>query len=580
MNKSDTKIALKPYLKTIADGCSELSKQELTDIILGLAKDEPASGRIAFLQKFRSLLHEDGSQYEIAADVHTILNDIQFLKNIIAERIEAIENGDYERLDDWDWEDYHHDEEPDYVNDEQMKDLAGLFHDTENLFLNGQIEDSRTLYEALFDLMDETGHDGFHLPELEVDLREERARYARCVYDTSDQDKRLDKFAAAMMLDASGRYDAKIIDTDYPLLQDVIDAREEEMADLQSFYGAWKKLLKKKGTNGRPASLMAEAVNHLEGIEGIAKLARSWKNTQPHGYLFWLERLEQENRLNDIVEVSKEALQVLEAGNAREKVSDFLVQAGELSGSRGHVLDGKREKFFSHPCDENLLVLQDEAAKQDKRDASLDAVLAFFARQKGMADRENSLYLKSLLMAGRLDDAFVMVKQSKSIGWSYGLNIGMVFGAVAIVVADYDENALITGGLLAGYAGRSDVYSYRITVKEKNDAITFYDEIVKGTRKIKFPESKLMVYFDWALRKGRNRIDHIVSNQHRRAYERAAQVLGTLAEMYAAKGDVEKAAKIIHEYYKEKYNRHSAFRREVKAVVSRSRLLQNRGISV
>ena len=124
------------------------------------------------------------------------------------------------------------------------------------------------------------------------------------------------------------------------------------------------------------------------------------------------------------------------------------------------------------------------------------------------------------------------------------------------------------------------VYSYQITVKEGSNDITFYSEIIKGMQKIKFPKSKLMEYFNWALKTGRKRIDHIVSNKHRGAYKRAAQVLGALAEVYAAKGDVENAVKIIHEYCKEKYNRHSAFKREVKMVTSRSKLLQNAGISV
>lgn len=580
MSRLDTRISLKPYLEKITNNCSELSRQELTDVILELAKDEPTSRRIPFLQKFQSLLPENGSKDTIVTDVKAILNDIQALKESIVERMEAIENGDYEQLDDWDWEDYHHDDEPEYINDEQMEDLANLFQDAENLFLNDQTEDSKTLYKALFNLIDEIDEYTLIQSELDMDIREERARYARCVYDTTDKHKRLDEFAATMTLDASNRYNELRIDESYPLLQDVIDAREEEMADLESFYGVWKKFLIKKGIDGRPASLLAEAVNHLEGIEGIANLARMWKNNQPYGYLFWLTCLKQENRLDDIVEVSKEALQILKAGNAREKISGFLIEAGELSGSRVDVLEGKREKFFSNPCDENLLGLQNEAVKQDKRDEELESVLTFFAKQKGMDDNGKSLYLKSLLMAGRLDDAFVMVQQSKSIGWSYGLNIGLVFGSVAVVVAENAENAKIIEDLLAGYSSRSAVYSYQITVNEESNDITFYNEIIKGMQKIKIPKSKLMKYFDWALTTGRNRIDHIVSNQQRGAYERAAQVLGALAEVYAAKGDVEKAAKIIHEYSKEKYNRHSAFKREVKVVVRRSKLLQNIGISV
>ena len=42
MKKS--KIALKPYLQTIAEYCDTLSNEELADIIIGLAKDVPTSG--------------------------------------------------------------------------------------------------------------------------------------------------------------------------------------------------------------------------------------------------------------------------------------------------------------------------------------------------------------------------------------------------------------------------------------------------------------------------------------------------------------------------------------------------------
>jgi hypothetical protein len=63
-------------------------------------------------------------------------------------------------------------------------------------------------------------------------------------------------------------------------------------------------------------------------------------------------------------------------------------------------------------------------------------------------------------------------------------------------------------------------------------------------------------------------------------YEKAARVLGSLAETYAAMGQKSKAVKILHKYYNEKYNRFPAFRREVKAVIKRSELLKNIGFSI
>ena len=60
-------------------------------------------------------------------------------------------------------------------------------------------------------------------------------------------------------------------------------------------------------------------------------------------------------------------------------------------------------------------------------------------------------------------------------------------------------------------------------------------------------------------------------------WPRAAQVLGCLAEAYTAMNRKGKAEEILHKYYNEKYNRFSAFRREVKGVVTASDLLRNAG---
>ncbi len=318
----------------------------------------------------------------------------------------------------------------------------------------------------------------------------------------------------------------------------------------------------------------------LDGIEGVAKQARSWKESQPYGYLFWLGCLKNENRLDDIVDAAREALQSLQKGKDRQKVSLFLIEAGQLMGNEGVVLEGKLENFFSNACDDNLIDLHKEGVNQGKRDETLKAVLDFFAKQKKMENDEKSLYLKTLLMAGEMDKAFAMVKNAKSIGWSYGFNAGLFFGAAAFAIVDSTEvkDCPAIRNLLSHYAEKSSVYSYEIIVKEQDD-ITFYDEIIKGIRNAEISTGKREQYFDRLLKTGSGRIDHIVSNQHRRAYGRAAQVLGVIAEIYAAKGDVKKAVRVVDGYCKDKYNRHSAFRREMRGVIQGSNLLNNAGVS-
>ncbi len=574
MKKS--KIALKPYLDTITGYCNTLSNEELTNILICLAKDVPTSGRVNFLEKIESYLPGRRPAIMPEADpVEQILDDIEALKESIEERIRSIEDGSYwDDPDDWE-DDGYYEEEPDYISEDQGEELGSFFDDAERLFLDDRLEDARKVYEALFNLINNISEEAYFSHPDEIDIREARARYCRCVYETSNADKRLDKFIEAMEVDVFKLYHENEYDEDYPLMQDVIDAKPGEMEDLESFLPAWKKSLTKRGTKGRPAGLLLETVNRLEGINGVSRLAKKWKNSQPQGYLFWLNILKKENDQKDIIRVSTEGLKALKEGKSRERVAEFMIDAAKELNDAKHVLLGKRERFFSYMSDQNLLDLVAESTIQGKRDNELDTAIKFFKARKSI-NEEKGLYARALLLAGKLNEAVVMAKNEKSVGWSSGSNAGVVFGSVLSVLADHSEKAGTIKTLLSGYANNISVYSERFSIDD-GKGTSFYDEIINGLKQKKDAKSQATESLSWAEKIGKMRIDHIVSNKHRRAYERAAQVLGSLAEVYAATGKKTKAAKILHKYYNEKYNRFSAFRREVKAVVKNSDILRNSG---
>jgi len=570
------KIALKPYLDTIAGYCSTLSNQELTDILLCLAGDVPTSGRVNFLEKIESYL--PGRRPAVIPDtdpVEQILDDIEALKESIEERIRSIEDGSY-----WDdpdiWgDDGYDEEEPDYISEDQGEELGSFFDDAERLFLDDRLEDARKVYGVLFNLIHDIKEEAYFSPPDEVDIREARARYCRCVYETANMDKGLNEFIRAMEVDVSNLYNENEYDEDYPLMQDVIDAKPGEMEGLESFFSAWKKALTKRGTKGRPAGLLLEAVHRLEGISGVSRLAKEWKNRQPQGYLFWLNILKKDNDQKGIIRVSIEGLKALKEGKPRERVAEFMIDAAKELNDAHHILLGKRERFFSYISDQNLLDLVDEATAQDKRDGELDAIIKFFEGRKAI-DQGKELYARALLMSGNLNSAFVLAKNERGVGWSSGNNAGVVFGAILSVLADHSEKAGTIKTLLRDYANKRAIYSEKFSTDDCKGT-SFYDEIIKGLTQIKEIKLQAAEYLSWAEKMGKSRIEHIVSNKHRRAYERAAQVLGSLAEAYMAMGQKSKAVKILHVYYNEKYNRFSAFRKEVKAVVKASDLLRNAG---
>jgi hypothetical protein len=153
----------------------------------------------------------------------------------------------------------------------------------------------------------------------------------------------------------------------YPVMQDVIDSKAGEMKGLDRFWPEWEKVLSKMTPADRVAELRLEAINRVKGIDGIVKLARSWKGKQPRGYLFWLDRLKEGNNLKGVVTVSLEALKVLDKGRFRERVAECLTEAAQALGNNKRILQGRRERFFSNLCDQNLLDLLAEAINKRKK---------------------------------------------------------------------------------------------------------------------------------------------------------------------------------------------------------------------
>jgi hypothetical protein len=276
------KIALKPFLETISNYCNELSKSELTMVVLELAKGVGTSQRAALLKQIKAVW--PGNQWvetTATTPIDELLNAIDALKESIEERIKSIDDGSY-----WEhgggWDGDYYDEDPDYVDQEQADELAALFDEVEDLFVDEHYAAARQAYERLFGLLDYV--DGFSTVDLgeNMDRREARARYCRSVYEAESIDKQLKHFARAMQVDLSSEDFPRPAGSHLPLLQDVMDAAVADMVDLDAFLPAWRSLLAENYRTKRAADLLLEVEYRLKGIDGIARLARKWKMRQPN----------------------------------------------------------------------------------------------------------------------------------------------------------------------------------------------------------------------------------------------------------------------------------------------------------
>ncbi len=573
-------ITLAPFLETIENKCQSLQKEELIDLLIFMAKQIEPSGRDSFLQNFTMALPTNTTETvtRTTPDVPQILTEIEELGETIEERVLSIEDGSYwddPDEEDWDDEDYrnYHDYDADLLNHDQIDELYDFFSLADLQFINGQKTEAKNIYHALFSILDETEKYGF-LPDMEINLRETRARFAKCVYEISDSTKRVDTMMEALRIQSqrvSYGYHAPHY---LPLLQDVLDADSSELQEFDVFLTAWIKELEKESPGQvRIADLLLEATFMRGEVTDIGKLARKWQAKQPRGYLYWLGLVEAKEDWPGLKDIAEEAIAALRPGSDRYKAASFLIIAGENLCDDTVVLTGYREKFFSEPKNTSMATFITEAARQGVREEKLDTICSFYAKQKPNSTKEMFLFIAALIMAGKIDQAYNLCHENRVFDYS-ATAAGLLFSSALYLLCCGNASCSNLIKLLKDYCDH-DVHSFNMDEFDDRQAgPSFYQEIVNGLQLIDQNQLDREKFRKWTGAVGEQYVNNIVSETHRGSYDNAASILTCLAEVIASTGNTDKARSLLHEYCRVLYNRHTAFRREVRAAAGGSVILK------
>ncbi len=571
------KLALKPYLEKIEQLCEPLGKEALTGLIVAMARQAAPEERGVFLAALLSCLPAESKQEAAArpASENKLLTEIAGLRQEILDRISAIEDGSYWDDPDEDWQDpYYNDEDPDLLSDDQQSALHSFFTEAGQLFAAGAKGAAQLVYGALLSLVNDAETSSSLLLDFDVDLREARAHYARCVYESAAAGERVNAMLAAMEADQAEDDMGGLPGEDYPLLQDVVDAETGPLAGFDQFLPAWEKALGRKDfQEDRLADLRLEAAFLLGGVAAVADLARGWQAKQPRGYLGWLRKLEDAGDWSSLRDAGREALDGLPHGKERRKAAVCLIRAGKKLGEDGVILAGYRERFRSQPDEASLLELVAEAERQQVRKQELAEVCAFLAGRK-CGYGENVLQVKALLMAGRVAEAFALCERNEPVGWSYGSATGLLFAGLLHQSCAGQADCSLVRELLHDYADCHSIYPDSVDEPDPDPEVSGFQEVVRGLGLADAAAADLSRYRQWARNIGEKRINHIVANKQRGAYDRAAQVLAALAEDMTAAGKKKEAQALLQDYCKVRYNRHVAFRKEVREAVGKSIILR------
>lgn len=606
-------MSLKQFLEALQQQCSQLSHEELSLFISEIAKELKPLDRKVFLDRLISWANKEEIPIEVDFE-HELIKRFYDLKESIAERTEKIENGSY--YDEY-YDEYYDDEEPDTLSEEQREELELLFAEADSLFLSNQLELAGKIYGLLFGLFrsdenpfedeeeydeydeydeDDEGYEEYHEydedevedydedeeedydededSDLEVEIaeynitlnwRETRARYCRAVYETTPPEKRINQMMYALEIYASSfRYKYDPANSEYPFLKDVYEAREGELSDWTDFLKQWRQALEGEKSN-RAYILFLEAVHWLEGLEGVVNEVR--KHSQPLGYHFWLDKLAAAEDWQEAAIVGQEAVRAIPEGDLRTQAAEILTQAAKEIGDYALILDSFREQFFSSATDSKLALLLQEARKQGSSADEQEKVLASLNEKK----KPVGFRVKLLLMMGRADDAVKLIGDFKPLGWSSGENgQGLFFAGLLIALSQGNPEAAVIHGLLKRYV----ITGYSYSDKDGSYEQILCHEIVEGLKGIEITESQAKRWFNIARKACEARVDAIVSNQHRGSYNKAAELLGALMECYILNGQQSEAKSLLNMYRNVKYKRHIAFKREVDAVINKSKLLR------
>ncbi|MFW5797593.1 MAG: hypothetical protein ACOCXE_03700, partial [Spirochaetota bacterium] len=289
-------------------------------------------------------------------------------------------------------------------------------------------------------------------------------------------------------------------------------------------------------------------------------------------------------RWHEAVNAGREALEALVAtgsdshdgrGRVVKYAAETLVAGGRVLQNDETVLEGHRAGFGCERSDSSLAELLQAGEAVGRRESVLEQAIELLESD---TEGRTRMHVKALLMAGRLGETFAIARSAKAVGWTHPDSTGgLCFAAILAHAAGRHADTLPTiERLLEEHAGPSQVFiDSQTDEKERHTRSYLVSSVMEGVAKAELDENIVASYLRWAETVGRARVDFIVSQKQRGAYRRAAEVLVALAELYAATGRPQLAADLIDEY-RDRFNRHSAFKRELREALSQTDL---RGIS-
>lgn len=595
-------LGLGPFVEALEERLNALPAEQLRAVLLDHAARLPAADRAEFLAMFRHRRDVvaatstgeavGGADPTLVADVEAFAADVESGTYAQGYGYDP-EYGDYRTFGDEAW----------------TSEFDGLIEGAGGALLAGDVGTAREAYRRLFEVLgceyDGGGLPGAGMPEelVRTDVTEAKHRYLRATWESEPVETRAAAVIAAVEEAAyiGGRVSLAALEgTRREPLPDVDVVLPDLIAQLQGVPNGY-------GFGAQARDLLAEVTERHRGVDGLAGLARIPGDHQAEAYRDWIDGLVRAGRLDDAEAAATEGLDRL--GSAGRWVAAIAERLATLAAGRGDdaaVLDAHRAAWRADPSLARLLALADVATSLD----CLDAVVGGEADQAGHGplSQQPDLAAGLLLLAGRVDHAVLLLDSADPVRWDHGHPGSTVVAFLLAGASGATHHQQWRDLLLFDLIDRADDAGWHHSHLDPDDGLAILREAITaatpatpatpaspaspGGRYHTIAQDELLLsalltqqldrtrldstgrrrWLQTARAKVEERMEAVVAGQQRGAYGRVAHLATACAEALTLALDPTAAQRFLDDLHA-RYPRHSAFRRELRAMVAQSPVL-------
>ncbi|MBF0363763.1 MAG: hypothetical protein HQK49_22275 [Oligoflexia bacterium] len=590
-------ISTKSYWKYIDNLLSQYTLSDLQQIIKFLAEEVAPRDRSNFLDKISILSTKsqniDNNSSDNSSDKYPkenidvfekLLDKISAFKEDV---LDQLENASPDERYDYSYRNNYDDDEDDESDcySELTNNAQEFLSEITIYGKKGFYTEARKAYEELFPVFrkqDDYGR-GLQISAMENDyIKEYLLFYLVCVYESTPLNERSNIFHDCFLILTNN------ILCRYYSLTDVMEVTTKELSNVDEFLPLWIDFLKTK-KDIYSLRWLREAIEMKLGIEGLEKWSINHGKDIPMLYISWIESLKKENRYSDIVNVCNHALEFLPSNlPLKANICDELIlSTQQLKNNSINLSKIRLEAFMSKPTITRLLDLwesENELANKQKiiqnatsfltkelvklkKKINVDTTLdndIFTDSKEHLEPEERKIHpseetlIHALLLSNKYTEAIKTVDPLSTLGWSSSSSRQALVIGIFLRTASSD-NSIIS--FLQDCIRNSLCYEYNSERDEIcKKLISTYTKILSLKP---IPTTELQKHLCWVKKKIIERVDEVVGNKHRGAYERVALAVTACSD--AIKNiDGDMAAYKFYESIRNKYPRHTAFQKELK----------------